>query len=186
MKNKIKQLVNEVVHNVLNEKIHSNGKPLNEMAVERGVFFQFGLNQSATVLEHIGKICVFEDDNKMSHWVKHWEGEIAAQVYDMGKVDVKNDNPSCKIKKKAFVQSFIEGRLGKDFSEYDNKMYSYIEDGLEKEGLSKDQIRRIDIKGIAAANKERINKYLFSFVELLSIKDMTELKEQCNIVARQF
>ena len=162
------------------------GNSLNEMAVDRGMFCQYGLNQSATVLEHIGLICVFENDFKMSHWVSHWQNEIAMQIYDIGKIDVKNDNRNCKIKKKAFIHSFIEGRLGADFSEYEMKMPSYIKDGLEKEGLSKEQIRKIDIDRIVAENKERIRKYLFSFVDLLSIKDLDELKEQCNIVARKF
>ena len=65
-------------------------------------------------------------------------------------------------------------------------MYSYIEDGLEKEGMSTEQIREIDSKGIAAENKERIKHYLFSFVELLPIKDRVELKERCEFVASQF
>ena len=159
---------------------------LNEMAVERGVYIQYGINQSATVLKHIGKICVFEGDDRMSHLVKHWENEIAAQIYDLGKIDIKRDNKACKIKKKAFVESFIEARLGEDFSEYDEKMYSYIQDGLSDEGLSKEQINAIDTKGIAAANKERIKNYLYSFVELLSITDLNELKEQSKIVAYQF
>lgn len=159
---------------------------LNEMAVERGVYIQYGINQSATVLKHIGKICVFEGDDRMSHLVKHWENEIAAQIYDLGKIDIKRDNKACKIKKKAFVESFIEARLGEGFSEYDEKMYSYIQDGLSDEGLSKEQINAIDTKGIAAANKERIKNYLYSFVELLSITDLNELKEQSKIVAYQF
>ena len=122
----------------------------------------------------------------MSHWVKHWEDEIAAQVYDLGKIDITKDNKNCEIKKKAFIQSFIEGRLGKDFSEYDDKMHSYIEDGLEEEGLSKEQIRKIDIKAIADNNKERIKKYLYSFVELLTIKDISTLKEECKLAAYRF
>lgn len=161
-------------------------KIINEMAVERGDFFQYGMNQSATVLQHIGKICVFENDIKMNHWVKHWEDEIAAQLYDIGKIDVKKDNKNSKIKKKAFMQSFIEARLGKDLCEYDDKMCSYIIDGLEEEGMSEEQIRKIDIKQIAQINKERIKNYLYSFVELMSIKDLNVLKEECKKAAYNF
>lgn len=159
---------------------------LSEMAVKRGDYVQYCIGQSSTVLKHIGKICVYENDPKMSHWVRHWEDEIATQVYDLGKIDITKDNKACKIKKKAFIESFIEGRLGKNFCEYDEKMPSYFIDGLEDEGLDKDQIRGIDINAIVAENKERIKEYLFSFVELISIKDLVELKEQCKKTARNF
>lgn len=158
----------------------------NEKAVEREDFFLLGLKQSASILERLGKICVFENDDKMNHLVECWKKEIASLVYDIIKVDVKNDDQSSSIKKNAFIASFIEGRLGEGGSEYDDKMYSYIEDGLEKEGMSTEQIREIDSKGIAAENKERIKHYLFSFVELLPIKDRVELKERCEFVASQF
>lgn len=183
MYNKIilERIIKETVRDALEEKFQ-----LNEMAVERGDFFQYGMNQSATVLQHIGKICVFENDIKMSHWVKHWEDEIAAQLYDIGKIDVKKDNKNSKIKKKAFIQSFIEARLGKNLCEYDDKMYSYIIDGLEEEGMSEEQIRKIDIKQIAQINKERIKNYLYSFVELMSIKDLNVLKEECKKAAYNF
>ena len=177
---KLEAIVKGVVRQLLEET-----DIITEMAVERKSYFQYGINQSATVLKHIGKICVYEDDARMSHWVNHWEDEIAAQIYDLGKIDVTKD-PTHKVKKKAFVQSFIESRLGKDFSEYDDKMYSYINDGLEDEGLTKDQINSIDTKGIAQANKERIRRYLFSFVDVLSIKDISELKEKCKMLAHQF
>lgn len=159
---------------------------LNEMAVDRGAYVQYGINQSATVLDHIGKICVFENDDTMCDAVNHWKREIAAQIYDLGKIDITKDNKDCKIKKKAFVQSFIESRLGKDFSEYDVKMYSYIEDGLEDEGLTQEQIKKIDTKQVAQRNKERIRQYLYSFVELMSIKDLTKLKEEVKKKAYQF
>ena len=159
---------------------------LTEMAVSRGEYIQYGINQSDTVLRHIGKICVYEDDVKMNHWVEHWEDEIAAQIYDLGKIDITKDNKECKIKKKAFVKSVIEARLGVNFSEYDDKMCSYITDGLEDEGMTKEQIRKIDVKTIASLNKERVKKYLLSFVDLISIKDLGELKEKCKTAAHNF
>ena len=176
----LQEIVTRAVRQVLDDSCL-----ISEMAVERKNYIQYGINQSAIVLKHIGKICVYENDELMKHYVRHWEDEIAAQVYDLGKIDVTKD-PSRKVKQKAFVQSFIESRLGKDFSEYDAKMPSYIEDGLEEEGLTRGQIQKIDIKAIAEVNKERIKKYLFSFVKLLTIEDISELKAQCKETAYRF
>ena len=159
---------------------------LNEMAISRNEWISHGISQSKTVLKHIGKICVFENDFKYEHLIVHWENEIAAQIYDIAKIDISKDNKSGKIKKKAFIRSFIDARLGKDFSEYEDKMPSYFIDALEDEGLTKDQIKRIDVHSIVEMNKDRIRKYLLSFIDLLTISDFDELKEQCRLYARRF
>lgn len=177
--------LNEIIRKAVNEVLNSRGI-LIEMAVGRGAYIQYGICQSATVLKHIGKICVFEDDILVNHWVNHWEDEIAAQVYDLAKIDITKDSKSCKVKKKAFIESFIEARLGENFSEYDEKMPSYIYDALQDEGMPKDDIRKVDINAISSRNKERIRKYLFSFVDLLDIKDLAELKQKCKEVAHSF
>lgn len=181
-----KKLLNITERELMRVVKETTRQVLSEMAVGRKDYIQYGINQSATVLKHIGKICVYENDALMNHWVWHWENEIAAQIYDLGRIDITNDNKSCKIKKKAFVLSFIEARLGKNLSEYDEKMPLYIKEGLEDEGLTKEQIKSIDIEKISAANKERIWNYLMSFVDLLSIRDWDELKEQVKSVAHQF
>jgi len=177
--------LNEIIRRAVNEVLNSRSI-LIEMAVGRGAYIQYGICQSATVLKHIGKICVFEDDILVNHWVSHWEDEIAAQVYDLAKIEITKDNKACKIKKKAFIESFIEARLGKNFSEYDEKMPSYIYDALQDEGMPNDDIRKVDINGISRKNKERIRKYLFSFVNLLDIKDLQELKKKCKEAAYSF
>lgn len=170
---------------------------LNEMAIPRKRYFDMALNQSKTVLTHIGKICVLGNLERFKGEIPHWEDEIGAQIYDLGRIDVDNDDKQCKIKKKVFIQSFIEGRLGRSFTEYDEKMHSYFIDGLEdefKEEIGKDKnflrnfIREnnIDVKDIALKNKERIKTYLESFVPLLSIRDVIALKEEAKKAAYAF
>ena len=174
-----------------------NNSMLNEMAIPRKRYFDMGLSQSKIVFAHIGKICVLGNLERFKNEVPHWEEEIGTQIYDLGRIDVDNDNKQCKIKKKAFVQSFIEGRLGKDFSEYDDKMYSYFIDGLEDEfedEIKKDRYflkkylkeNNIDVKDIALRNKEKIKAYLESFVPLLSITDIIKLKEEAMNTAYAF
>ena len=174
-------IVTETVKRVLDDM-----KLISEMAVARKDYFQHGISQSATVLKHIGKICVFENDVLNKHWVHHWETEIAAQVYDLGRIDITKDSKDKSKKRKAFQQSFIEGRLGQDFSEYDTNMPSYIIDALEEEGLSKEDMRKIDVNAVAAKNKERIKKYLYAFVPLMAINDLTELRDKIREVAFSF
>ena len=175
----------------------TNNGELNEMAIPRKNYFDMALAQSKPVLAHIGKICVLGNLERFKGNVSHWEDEIGTQIYDLGRIDVDNDDKQCKIKKKAFVQSFIEGRLGRNFSEYDEKMYSYFIDGLEdefKDEIEKDkdflrdylQKNSIDVKDIALKNKERIKTYLESFVPLLSIRDVITLKEEAKKAAHAF
>ena len=157
-----------------------------EMAINRGDFVRQGISQSKVVLEHIAKICAFEDNMILGHYVRHWEDEIAAQIYDVGRIDIKKDNAFKDKKKKAFIESFIESRLGKNLCEYEEKMPSYFLDALESEGLSKEQIRLINIKSLVEMNKERIKNYLYSFVPLLSISDMYELRRNIKEQAYKF
>ena len=170
---------------------------LNEMAIPRKQYFEMALNQSKPVLAHIGKICVLGNLDSFRGYVSHWEDEIGTQIYDLGRIDVDNDDKQCKIKKKAFTQSFIEGRLGRNFSEYDQKMYSYFVDGLEdefKDEIAKDKNflsdylkkNNIDLQEVVLQNKDRIRDYLESFVPLLSIKDIMKLKDEAKKKAHSF
>ena len=179
-----------------NTAIIDNGA-LNEMAISRKHYFNLGLSQSKPVLAHIGKMCVLGNLERFKGEVSRWQDEIEAQVYDLGRINVDNDDKQCKIKKKAFVQSFIEGRLGRNFSEYDEKMHSYFIDGLEDEFKDEiendknflgDYLRKndINVKDIALKNKERIKTYLESFVPLLSIRDVNKLKEEAKKAAHKF
>ena len=178
---KLREIVIESV-----EKVLRNIPLVTEMAVERGVFVQDGINQSKTVLIHIGKICAFEDNPLLSSWVSHWEDEIAAQVIDLARIDVTKDNKQRDRKKKAFIEGFISARLGENFSEYEEKMPHYIIDALEDEKVDTDIIKKIDVNEIASRNKQRIYNYLFSFVELIGLKYDETVKRQIKDKAHKF
>ena len=63
---------------------------LNEMAIPRKRYFDMALNQSKTVLTHIGKICVLGNLERFKGEIPHWEDEIGAQIYDLGRIDNKD------------------------------------------------------------------------------------------------
>ena len=175
----------EIVRESVEEVLH-NKSLITEMAVERGVFVQDGINQSKTVLIHIGKICAFENNPLLSSWINHWEDEIAAQVIDLARIDVTKDNRQRNRKKKAFVEGFISARLGVNFSEYDEKMPHYIVDALEDEKVNDDIIKKINVNEIASRNKQRIYNYLFSFVDLIGLKYDETVKQKIKENAHKF
>ena len=179
----IKESITKVITEQPIKSMDKKGKfLLSEMAIRRGDYVQSCINQSKPVLMHIGLICVYESDTIKQQAVNHWKSEIAAQIIDLARVDIKDD-PTNRKKMKAFIEGFIEARLGENLSEYDNKMWSYIADGLKKEGLSDDDIRKINLVEIANINKERINKYLYSFVNVIGIPFNPTVREQIITLA---
>lgn len=166
--------LNEIVAQSVRETLMSMGL-LNEMAIPRKEYVTRAFNQSNIALIHLGKVCAFENDPILSHYKSHWLGEVASQIYDIAKIRVAKDNADSSKSKRAFVEGFIEYRLGKDFDEYDNNMCGYILEALYSEGLGDNEVRKYDTHKIAQDNKERIMNFLLSFVPLLSIKSNTEL-----------
>ena len=166
----LKGIINESVTNVLMKR-----GLLREMAIPRKEYVSKAFNQSNTALIHLGKVCAFENDKILSHYKQHWLIEVAAQIYDVTKIKVAKDDNNATKKKRAFVEGFIEYRLGKELCEYEDNMGGYILEALYDEGLTDDEARQYDTDKIAMDNKERIKNYLYSFVPLLSIKTNTEL-----------
>ena len=176
------QITEEDLHNIVTDAIKhilkENSNLLLEYAVERGIYVTSCLNQAPIVLKHIAKVCIFENTPHIQIAVNHWKNEIAAQIYGIMKVKVKNDNKSGDKAKRAFVDGFIYGLLGENFKDYDD-IISYFNDALEDEGMSKEEIEKIPYAQIAIDNKDRIINYLMSFVPLIQyVNNPIELKEK--------
>ena len=183
------QITEEDLHNIVTDAIKhilkENSNLLLEYAVERGIYVASCLNQAPIVLRHIAKVCMFETTPHIQMAVNYWKNEIAAQIYDIMKVKVKNDNKSGDKAKRAFVGGFIYGLLGDNFYDYDD-IVSYFYDALEDEGLSKEEIEKIPYAQIAIDNKNRIINYLMSFVPLIQyVSNPIELKEKIKETAQK-
>ena len=150
--------------------------PLLEMATDRQMYGAYCLSMNTPVFTHIGKICLLEDNPKFKQYVDHWKDEIVNMVYDLVTTNLKDDRKDCRRRKKAFIDSFIEGHLGDNYSDY-SFMYYCFEKALEDEGFTKDEIRKIDPKQVAKDQKNRVVGFLNALIPICLIKNKEEARE---------
>lgn len=147
---------------------------IEDKAIERGAYIEHCLNTFWHVIDHIIKICIWNDSQE----VGHWRDEIYGTLNRLMKYSVKKDGKDNHIRNKAFIENFIYGYFDDDFSGYDKISDEFV-DVIKKEGKL---VEDYDIDGLVSSNKETIIEFLNGLAPVFELGDSTELRKYIDLI----